>query len=122
EAEHRRAKPLYLRSLEPAEQLASFLLQRAHVLLENNRFDECFIAATAAFKLAPHNPVCAMATQEAHQRKLRSVLHPWGLTDAAFFDHLRKRQAGSNAPLPWEARRQDPLRPGVPAGTPRPLT
>ncbi|QNN24724.1 hypothetical protein HED60_21420 [Planctomycetales bacterium ZRK34] len=119
-AERRRAKPLYLRSLGPNEELASFLLQRAYVLLANDRYGESFIAATHAWRLAPHDPAAAMATQEAHMRKLQAALEPWGLTGAAFFERLRARQTGSTAPLPWEACGQDPLRPGVPAGTPRP--
>lgn len=120
EAERRRKKPLYLRSIDPEEELAGYLLQRAHVLLENKRYDEAFIAAMGAARFAPHNPLSTIATQEAHKKKLGVALKPWGLSDRSFFDRLRKRQAGSTAPLPWESAGQDPMRPGVPAGTPRP--
>jgi hypothetical protein len=117
-AENRRTLPLYLRSLEPAEELASFFTHRSHVLFENGRHDECFAAAMAASRLAPHDPVHAMTTQSAHRAKLQAALRPWGLTDTTFFDLLRLRQAGSETKLPWEAHGHDPMRPGVPAGTP----
>ncbi|MEM7682725.1 MAG: transglutaminase family protein [Planctomycetota bacterium] len=65
DSEVRRARPQYLRSLEPAEELASFLLQRVYVLLAHGRGLEAVPAAQAALKLAPDSPAGFAALDQA---------------------------------------------------------
>lgn len=120
EAEHRREKPRFLRSLEPAEALAAYLIDRAHVLMEVGRYDECTIAALAAQRFAPGHPDTPWIAQAAHQAKLQAVLKPWGISEEQFFEVLKRRQQGGRDEFPWETIGQDHLRPGVPFTVPRP--
>lgn len=117
EAEKRRRRPLYLRNLDPAEMFAASLLQRAYVLLEHKRYDECYVAAMAAGRFWPGHPMATLTCQDAHRHKLKQALRPWGLSDTKFFDRLKRRQAGDNITLPWESAGQDPMHPGQPAPT-----
>ena len=107
-AEKRRTKPLYLRNLEPAEELAHFLLQRAYVLQAHNCLDEAFLTASAAAKFAPHNPLTQIAAKEAHKEKLQVALKQWGMSEREFFDRLRLRQTGHHMPFPWEPPEASP--------------
>lgn len=46
----------FLKSLEPAEELAVFLMQRGHCLEDNGRLPEAQVAYTLAKRLAPKSP------------------------------------------------------------------
>lgn len=122
EAEKQRKPPLYLRPLTPPEELASFLVERSHVLLENGRHDEAFEAVGHAVRLAPHNENHAACGVDVHHRKLVAVLRPWGLTPFAYCQMVRRRHAGYPLAFPWETVKMCPYRPGVPADVPRPFS
>lgn len=47
----------YLKPLNPAEELAVFLQNRAYCLFDNNRFREARTAFTESYRLAPQNPL-----------------------------------------------------------------
>ena len=119
-AEKVRPRPRFLRSLEPSEVLAHFILERAFVLMEHGQYDDCFVASMQATKFCPDHPVAPMVGQEAHKAKLQAVLKPWGISEEQFFEVLRRRQQGAKDDLPWEAVEQDHLRPGVSCYTKRP--
>jgi hypothetical protein len=55
ELERLRSVPLYLRSLTPTEELASFLVQRGHAFEANEMFEEALNIYAAAICVAPNN-------------------------------------------------------------------
>lgn len=58
----------YLISLSPAEELASFLGDRGHCLLDNGHAKEAFTAYAAAAKLAPQDPAYVSWMRQANAR------------------------------------------------------
>jgi len=61
----------YLKSLTPSEELAVFLQNRAHCLIDSGRFSEARAAFVHSFRLAPHNPLGRV--------QIASVTRPRGL-------------------------------------------
>lgn len=101
--ERARSVPLYLRSLTPAEELASFLVQRGHALEAYERFPEAWAAYAAASTLAPHVDGYQYCAKQCHERHLDLVLKPWGLSGSQFCRRIEKRLRGSRITLfPWE--------------------
>jgi hypothetical protein len=99
----RQPLPLFLRSLTPAEELASFLVQRGHALEAFGMFTEAMAAYTAAFRLAPHNDMYIYFSKECNRKQLDHVLAPWQLTGQQYCAIIEKRLTGRNVPFPWEA-------------------
>ena len=58
----------YLISLSPAEELAQFMANRGHCLLDNGRAKEAFDAYAVAQKLAPHDPAYLSWMRQADAR------------------------------------------------------
>ena len=58
----------YLVSLLPAEELATFLANRGHCLLDNGHAREAFEAYAAAHRLAPRDPAYASWMRQAQSR------------------------------------------------------
>jgi hypothetical protein len=119
--ESTRPKPYWLRNLHPHEEMASFLMQRSHTLLDNGQFDEAYGNCLAAIRfnredLEAYGP----ALRKIHLKKLDHVLRPWGLDSYTYCEMLRLQVIGYKVEFPWQATGEDALRPGVPAGTPRP--
>jgi hypothetical protein len=101
----RQPLPLFLRSLTPAEELASFLVQRGHALGAHEMFTEAMAAYTAAFKLAPHNDMYIYFGRECNRKQLDHALAPWQLTGQQYCAIIEKRLTGQEVPFPWETSR-----------------
>lgn len=69
----------YLKSLTPSEELAVFLQNRAHCLIDGGRFFEARAAFVHSFCLAPHNPL--------GRTQIASVTRPRGPRRAATTQH-----------------------------------
>jgi hypothetical protein len=102
EMERLRPLPLYLRSLTPAEELASFLAQRGHVLQAHELFIEAHAAYVAAHQLAAHDETYLVFARECNARHLDRILRPWGLTAHDYFKVVEQRLTGTKMPFPWE--------------------
>lgn len=91
----------YLKSLRPIDELAVFLQNRAHCLLDNGRISEAQIAFAWAHHLAPHDPLGIMRLVDAVNMEATRMT-PQGLAvfengEAAWVDQNRTR------------RRRDPI-------------
>ncbi len=104
--ERQRRIPLYLRSLTPAEEVASFLIQRAQVFEAHRMYGPAWATYAAACRLAPHNDVYAWFAKECNQQHLDAVLAPWDLTGQQFCHMIELRLRGRRARFPWEPRRR----------------
>lgn len=100
--EQRRAIPLYLRSITPAEEVADALVQRAYALEAHDRFTETMAAYHAANRLAPHNDEYTYFAKVAHQGFLDRLLKPWGLDGFHYCQLVERRVRGELVKLPWE--------------------
>ncbi|TWU12656.1 hypothetical protein CA54_14800 [Symmachiella macrocystis] len=103
--ERQRAVPLFLRSLTPAEEVASFLVQRAQVFEAHRMFEPAWAAYAAACRLAPHNDIYAFFAKECNRQHLDAVLKEWGLTGQQFCRTIELRLRGRRVRFPWEPRR-----------------
>lgn len=64
---------IYLRSLNPAEELAFFLCQRAHCLEVAGRWDEAITVYQSAARLWPHHPAYPKYVRDLEIRKIEAV-------------------------------------------------
>lgn len=107
--EAQREIPLYLRSLTPAEELASCLVQRAYVLEAHQRFSAARAAFGAAVSLAPHNDEHIYFAKQCHERQLEAILRPWGMTAERFCSLIQRRLRGEeNNLFPWDMPGKNP--------------
>lgn len=98
----RGANHLYLRSLRPCEELASFLVQRAFAFEAHEMYGEAMSAFAAAVKLAPHNDEHVMLSKQCNQKQLNKILAPWGINASQFCDVVQRRFTGAKVLYPWD--------------------
>jgi hypothetical protein len=101
--------PLYLRSLTPAEELASFLVQRAHAFEAYELFAEAWNSYAAACSLAPHNDAYQHFAKECNRIHMDHVLKPWGITAQQYCGTVEQRLMGVKVPFPWETDDGKPI-------------
>lgn len=103
EQERRRGdKRLYLRSLEPGEELAADIAQSGHCFEAIGNFDEAWVMYCQAWLLATHDDRYGQYCKLTHHRKLESILNPWGYTSQKFYAAMLNRLRGSKHQFPWE--------------------
>jgi hypothetical protein len=107
--EQRRRIPLYLRSLTPAEELASFLAQRGHAFEAHESFDEAMTAYVTASQLAPHVDTYLYFSEECDRRHLDHILKAWDMTASDYRRLVEKQIRGQAIEFPW-AEHNSPLR------------
>lgn len=71
----------FLRSLEPAEELAVFLMQRGHCLEDNGRLPEAQVAYTLAKRFAPKSPEAVAYLANALRNDPTAVLTAVSVAD-----------------------------------------
>lgn len=105
----RQPMPLFLRSLTPAEELASFLVQRGHALEAHEMFADAMAAYCAAIQFAPHNDCYVFFSKQCSQRQLDRLLAPWGLNAQQYCRIVERRLTGTRIPFPWETSDGKPI-------------
>lgn len=118
EMERHRKTPLYLRSLSPAEELASFLVQRAHALEAREEFDAALLTYYHAVRFAPHNDTYVYFSKECNRKQVDSVLSPWRITAREYCSIIERRLRGDNVLLPWEVVNDTAGKVGFPLNDP----
>ena len=107
--------PLYLRSLTPAEELASFLVQRAHALEARNEFDQASLTYAAAAHLAPNNDAYPFFRKQCAQKHVEQMWKEWNpfkhsLEEFLYKDHSPERTPDEMLELgPYSMPKTKPL-------------
>lgn len=108
EAERNRERPLFLRSLDPHEELAMFLLQRGHALEAHQFYEQARLTYGIAAHLVPDHPVYVWNARRCHRIQIDQALGKWGLTAYEYGVLTRLRYGGEKFLFPWEIRERVP--------------